>query len=61
MPILEAGFDGAMSVLALPEKNRKRLRTTNSLERLNEGILGREWVIRIFPIHGIVCSTFGAY
>jgi len=35
MDILEAGFEDAISVLALPERYRKRLRTTNSLERLN--------------------------
>jgi transposase-like protein len=33
---LEDGFDDAMSVMALPEKYRRRLRTTNMMERLNE-------------------------
>jgi putative transposase len=33
--VLEAGFDDATAVLALPEPYRRRLRTTNSLERLN--------------------------
>lgn len=36
MRTLEAGFDDATSVLSLPEKYRKRLRTTKSIERLNE-------------------------
>jgi transposase-like protein len=36
MAILEAGFHDATAVLALPDKYRKRLRTTISLERLNE-------------------------
>jgi len=49
MKILETGFDDALAVLALPEKYRKRLRTTNGLERLNEEIRRRERVIRIFP------------
>lgn len=46
---LEAGFEDAMAVMALPESYRKRLRTTNSIERLNEEIRRRERVIRIFP------------
>lgn len=46
---LEEAFDDAMAVMALPEKYRKRLRTTNMQERLNEEIRRRERVIRIFP------------
>ncbi len=46
---LEDGFDDAAGVLLLPEKYGKRLRTTNSIERLNEGIRRRrEWVTRVF-------------
>ncbi len=41
MNILEAGFDNAEAVLLLPEKYRKRLRTTNIIERLNEEIRRR--------------------
>ena len=46
---LEEGFEDAVSVMVLPEKYRKRLRTTNMQERLNEKIRRRERVIRIFP------------
>lgn len=46
---LEAGLEDAMAVVALPEKYRKRLRSTNMQERLNEEIRRRERVIRIFP------------
>ena len=46
---LEDGFDDAMAVMALPEKYRRRLKTTNMQERLNEEIRRRERVIRIFP------------
>ncbi len=46
---LESGFEDAMAVMVLPEKYRKRLRTTNMQERLNEEIRRRERVIRIFP------------
>jgi len=46
---LEGGFYDATAVLALPEKYRKRLRTTNMLERFIQEIRRREKVIRIFP------------
>ena len=46
---LESGFHDATAVLALPEKYRKRLRTTNMLERFIQEIRRREKVIRIFP------------
>jgi transposase-like protein len=46
---LERGFDDATAVLALPRPYRKRLRTTNGQERLNEEVRRRERVIRIFP------------
>ena len=46
---LEAGFEDATAVLVLPEKYRRRLRTTNMLERQIEEIRRRERVIRIFP------------
>lgn len=46
---LERGFDDATAVLALPEYYRRKLRTTNSVERLNEELRRRERVIRIFP------------
>lgn len=49
MQALEEGFDDATAVLVLPEKYRRRLRTTNCVERLNEEIRRRERVIRIFP------------
>jgi transposase-like protein len=46
---LEDGFYEVTAVLALPEKYRKRLRTTNMLERFIQEIRRREKVIRIFP------------
>jgi len=47
--LLEEGFDDITAVLALPMKYRKKLRTTNGIERMNEEIRRRERVIRIFP------------
>ena len=60
MAILEAGFDDATAVLALPEPYRRRLRTSNGIERLNEGIRRRERVIRIFPNRASVLRLVGA-
>ena len=57
---LEAGFYEATAVLALPEKYRKRLRTTNMLERFIQEIRRREKVIRIFPNLGSAERLVGA-
>ena len=35
MAVLEAGNDDETAELVLPERNRKRLRTTNGIERHN--------------------------
>lgn len=58
--VLELGFDDAMAVMDLPEKYRKRLRTSNSIERLNQEIRRRERVIRIFPNRESVIRLIGA-
>ncbi|MBF7084755.1 transposase, partial [Desulfallas sp. Bu1-1] len=60
MQVLESGFDDATAVLMLPEKYRRRLRTTNGVERLNEEIRRRERVIRIFPNRESVVRLIGA-
>lgn len=48
------------AVLELPERYRKRLRTTNGQERLNEEIRRRERVIRIFPNRESALRLLGA-
>ena len=58
--ILEEGFDDIMAVMSLPEKYRKRLRTSNSIERLNEEIRRRDRVIRIYPNEASVIRLLGA-
>jgi len=60
MDVLETGFEDAIAVLELPERYRKRLRTTNGLERLNEEIRRRERVIRIFPNRESAIRLIGA-
>jgi putative transposase len=60
MACLEAGFDDAIAVIDLPEKYRKRLRTNNMLERLNQEIRRRERVIRVFPNDESALRMIGA-
>jgi transposase-like protein len=61
MDVLEQGFDDATAVLSLPEKYRTKLRTTNSIERLNQEIRRRERVIRIFPNRESSLRLIGAF
>ena len=46
---LEVGFDDAIQYLNEPQEYQKHIRSTNSLERLNQEVRRRERVIRIFP------------
>ena len=57
---LEEGFEDVMAVMNLPEKYRKRLRTTNSIERLNEEVRRRDRVIRIYPNEASVIRLLGS-
>jgi transposase-like protein len=52
LAILQENLEDATAVLALPGKYRRRLRTTNMIERLIEEVRRREKVIRIFPNTG---------
>jgi transposase-like protein len=46
---LEANVPEGLTVLSLPEEHRRRLRTTNGLERLNKEIKRRTRVATLFP------------
>lgn len=46
---LEAETEDALSCFHFPSSHRKRVRTTNCLERLNQEIYRRTRVVRIFP------------
>lgn len=47
-------------MLSLPFSVRRRLRTTDGIERLNEEIRRRERVIRIFPNEDFLYRLLGA-
>ena len=57
---LEDGLEDALAVLALPEKYRRRLKSTNMQERLIQEIRRRERVIRIFPNEASAHRLIGA-
>jgi len=46
---LEEHVEECLACLAFPESHRRRIRTTNGLERLNQEIKRRTRVVRIFP------------
>jgi len=60
MNLLDEAFDDVTAVLTLPFKYRRKLRTTNMVERLNQEIRRRERVIRIFPNEASVIRLMGA-
>jgi putative transposase len=46
---LEEHIEECLTCLAFPESHRRRIRTTNGLERLNQEVKRRTRVVRIFP------------
>ena len=58
--LLDEAFDDITAVMALPLKYRKKLRTSNSIERVNEEVRRRERVIRIFPSEDSVMRILGS-
>ena len=60
METLKEAFEDVMAVMNLPEKYRKRLRTTNSIERLNQEVRRRDRVIRIYPNEASVIRLLGS-
>jgi putative transposase len=46
---LEEHIEECLACLAFPESHRRRIRTTNSLERFNQELKRRTRVVRIFP------------
>ena len=46
---IEEHIEECLTCLSFPESHRRRIRTTNGLERLNQEIKRRTRVVRIFP------------
>jgi transposase-like protein len=57
---LEANVPEALTVLRLPPSHRKRLRTTNMLERLNRELKRRTRVATLFPNEGSLLRLVSA-
>jgi putative transposase len=57
---LEEGFEDAIQYLNEKSKYHKHIRSTNSLERINEEVRRRERVIRIFPNRQSAFRLIGA-
>ncbi|GAK14752.1 IS256 family transposase [Geomicrobium sp. JCM 19039] len=49
LQLLDEGFDDTIQYMTEPEHIRIHIRSTNSLERLNQEVRRRERVIRVFP------------
>lgn len=60
MSCLEEGFEDAMTVMVLPKKIRKKLRTSNHIERLNKELKRRSKVIDVFPNQESLIRLMGA-
>lgn len=58
--LLDESFDDVTAIFRFPESYRKRLRTSNNIERLNEELRRRERVIRIFPNEDSLTRLIGA-
>jgi len=58
--LLENDGEDALTCLNFPLEHRRRIRTTNSLERFNQEIKRRTTVIRIFPNRDSAVRLIGA-
>jgi len=56
---LDADIESCFSVYSLPPEHRKRMSSTNMLERFNQELLRRSRVIRIFPNNASCLRLFG--
>ena len=58
--LLETSGEDALTCLNFPDQHRRRIRTTNSLERFNQEIKRRTSVLRIFPNRNSALRLIGA-
>lgn len=57
--LLDEAFDDIAAVFALPVKYRKKMRTSNGIERVNEEIRRRDRALRIYPSDDSVMRIIG--
>jgi len=57
--LLDESFDDITAVFALPDKYRKKMRTSNGIERVNEEIRRRDRALRIYPSDDSVMRIIG--
>ncbi len=57
---LDNGFEGAMTVMALPKGMRRYYRTSNHIERVNKELKRRSKVIGIFPNEDSLIRLIGS-
>jgi len=60
LSILDRGWADIVSIYAFPPSLRKKLRTSNMVERLNEELRRRERVLRSFPNKASILRLMGA-
>ena len=60
MSCLDEGFEDAMTVMVLPPNIRKKLRTSNHIERLNKELKRRSKAIDVFPNQESLIRLMGA-
>ena len=58
--LLENECEDALACLNFPTQHRRRIRTTNGLERFNQEIKRRTRIIRIFPNRNSALRLIGA-
>ncbi len=58
--LLETSGEDTLTCLNFPDEHRRRIRTTNSLERFNQEIKRRTSVLRIFPNRNSALRLIGA-
>ena len=56
---LDSDIESCFTVYSLPPEHRKRMRSTNMIERFNQELLRRSRVIRIFPNDESCLRLFG--
>ena len=57
--LLDESFDDITAVFSLPGKYRKKMRTSNGIERVNEEIRRRDRALRIYPSDDSVMRIIG--